>query len=481
MKCLHRNIVTVLFIILNTIAVLSYGQNKGFRDSIPELIPPFKGIFLDSTLAAANVETPEYKYTIFESDASTRLVDSIELKYRADSLMSLPISRTDSLLYASNPLVLPLVYMGKDISKIWPEEVRTSDAFCPPIKSFFCIDPTKNLSSEKMVEELRTDARRYVANNHIHLYVTTLDRLPHLSTFMSRPIQGKKIDKIDVYDDKIDLGETKIDYEQVQQIYWQRRANAMLQFSQNYVSPNWHQGGHSNLAFLSILLTEFNYDNRKNIQWDNKFEWRAGFHSVDGDTIRKISTNDDLIRYLTKFGVKAGGNWYYSVSGEVSTHLFNNYRKINSNVLKTKLFTPVRANLGIGMDYKYKKIFSLMFAPVSFKYIYVNDTVNVNPNSFGIKKGENQLKQIGSSLLTTLNYSPMMNWKINSRFRVYTNYKKVEADLEIVNNFTINRFLTARLLLNPRYDNTAILKKDEEKPTIQFKEFLSVGFSFRFF
>ena len=186
------------------------------------------------------------------------------------------------------------------------------------------------------------------------------------------------------------------------------------------------------------------------------------------------------MRYLSKFGVKAGGNWFYSVSGEFSTHLFNSYRGVNSKVLKTKLLTPVRASVGVGMDYKYKKIFSLMIAPVSFKYIYMNDTVNVNPNSFGINKGENQLKQIGSSLLAQLNYSPMMNWNITSKLSFYTDYKKMEADLEIVNNFTINRFLSARLLINPRYDNTVIMKGGE-KAQIQLKELLSVGFSYRFF
>lgn len=482
MRYLHRNIVTVLFFILNLIAVLSYGQVESYRDSVPELMPPFQGVFQDSVSVGVRTENPEHKYTIFDSDTmSVELVDSITLRHRADSLVSLPISRTDSLLYAANPLALPLVYMGKDINQIWTGEARTDDWLYPPQKSLIYVDTTKNMSSEMLVAELRTDARRYVANNHIDLYVTTLDRLPHLSTFMSRPILGKKIEKISVYDEEIDLGTTKIDYEKIRQVYWQRKANAMLQFTQNYVSSNWHQGGRSNLAFLSIFLAEFNYDNRKNIQWDNKFEWRAGFHSVDGDTLRKISTNDDLVRYLTKFGIKAGGNWYYSISGEVSTHLFDNYRKINSNELKIRLFTPVRANLGIGMDYKYKKIFSLMLAPVTFKYIYVNDTVNVNPNSFGVKKGENQLKQLGSSMLAQLNYSPMLNWNISSRFRIYTDYEKVEADWEIVNSFIINRFLSARLLVNPRYDNTVIVKKGEKKATIQLKELLSVGFSYRFF
>lgn len=498
MRYLERNISVFLFFILNIISLSAFSQNSNEAIGISELILAYDSIshdFIyqdsicqDSTrMDSLALKIPICEYIIFKPTFLGDTVITIEpvepwvLEQRLDSLVSLPISRTDSLLYGANPLLMPLVYVGKDLHQIWDGELRCREWLYPEKKSLIVIDTTQNLSAEKQVADLRTDARKHIANNAMHLYVTTMDRLPHLSTFMSRPILGKKLQKLDVHDDKIDLGVTRIDYEKVQQVYWQNKSNALIQFSQNYVSPNWHQGGQSNLAFLSTLVAEFNYDNRKNTQWDNKLEWRAGFSSVDGDTLRKVSTNDDVLRYLTKFGLKAGGNWYYSVSGEVSTHLFNNYRKINSDVLKTKLLTPVRANIGIGMDYKYKKIFSLMIAPVTFKYIYMNDTVNVDPNSLGIKKGENQLKQFGSSLLAQFNYSPALNWDITARLRVYSDYKKVESDLEVVNNFTINRFLTARLLINPRYDNTAILKEGEKKATIQLKELLSIGFSYRFF
>lgn len=485
MRFLQRYISVVLFFILSFIVTQAIGQNSITQDSIPELIPEYEHIFQDSIASVKVAEVPAYNYTIFKTtkpgDSTIVSISEAELKQILDSLISLPISRTDKLLYNSNPLVLPLVYVGKDIHQVWSGETRYDKMLYPQKKLKLLADSARNLSSEKIVADLRTDARKYIANNSMHLYVTTMDRLPHLSSFMSRPIVGKKIGKIDVHDEKIDLGTTKIDYEQIRQIYWQRKSNAMLQFTQNYVSQNWHQGGHSNLAFLSILVAEFNYDNRKKVQWDNKIEWRAGFNSLEGDTLRRISVNDDILRYLTKFGVKASGNWYYSISGEASTTLFDNYKKINSNDYKARFLTPVRANVGIGLDYKYKKIFSLMIAPVSFKYIYTNDTINVNPNAFGIPKGENQLKQFGSSLLAQLNYSPMLNWNITSRLKFYTDYKKIEADWEIVNNFTINRFLSARLMLNPRYDNTAILKGGDKKPMIQFKELLSLGFSYRFF
>jgi len=68
--------------------------------------------------------------------------------------------------------------------------------------------------------------------------------------------------------------------------------------------------------------------------------------------------------------------------------------------------------------------------------------------------------------------------QIDSRLSFYTNYEKVEIDWEIVGNFTINRFLSTRISLNPRYDNTQILAAGD-KARLQFKELLSFGFSYR--
>ena len=393
--------------------------------------------------------------------------------------MSIPLSRTDSLLYASNPLFLPLIYTGKDLKSVWDVNQNLMTLISNVNDDFHLKPRPKTTSSEYFAADLRKGARDYISNTAMHLYVTTIDRLPNLSTFMSRPIKGSRVNPLAVHEDKIDLGTKKIELSDLEYIYWTKKANALLQFSQNYVSSNWYQGGNSNFAFLSIITGETNYDNRKNIQWDNRFEWRTGLSSIVGNTKRKVMINDDILRYNTKFGLKAGGNWYYSVSGELSTQLFDSYKSITSDEFKGRLFTPVRANLGVGMDYKYKKIFSLMLAPVAFKYIYMSDTANVNPNLFGIKKGENQLKQIGSSFRAQLNIVPARNWNLDSKLTFYTDYKKVEIDWEIVNNFIINRFLTTRISINPRYDNTIILKNGE-KTKIQLKELMSIGFSYRF-
>ena len=484
MKHVSKLLFVALFLVLNFPIVQIKAQHTDPAYIKADSTLVFEILSADTAIATTAVESPKHhSYILLKpshpEDIAIHFVDSLTRKYRLDSIMSIPLSRTDSLLYASNPLFLPLIYTGKDLKSVWDVNQNLMTLISNVNDDFHQKPRPKTTSSEYFAADLRKGARDYISNTAMHLYVTTIDRLPNLSTFMSRPIKGSRVNPLAVHEDKIDLGTKKIELSDLEYIYWTKKANALLQFSQNYVSSNWYQGGNSNFAFLSIITGETNYDNRKNIQWDNRFEWRTGLSSIVGNTKRKVMINDDILRYNTKFGLKAGGNWYYSVSGELSTQLFDSYKSITSDEFKGRLFTPVRANLGVGMDYKYKKIFSLMLAPVAFKYIYMSDTANVNPNLFGIKKGENKLKQIGSSFRAQLNIVPARNWNLDSKLTFYTDYKKVEIDWEIVNNFIINRFLTTRISINPRYDNTIILKNGE-KTKIQLKELMSIGFSYRF-
>ena len=112
-------------------------------------------------------------------------------------------------------LLAQWMQLPKDALEILNEDMpwRIREWLYPEKKSLMFVDTNKKNSTEKMVADLRTDARKYIANNSMHLYVTTMDRLPHLSSFMSRPILGKKLEKLDVYDDKIVLNSTKIEYE----------------------------------------------------------------------------------------------------------------------------------------------------------------------------------------------------------------------------------------------------------------------------
>lgn len=392
--------------------------------------------------------------------------------------------KIDTLLLKANPFFIELVYMGLPFNF----DLNTQ----PDFQSLYfgnkarrisedCMTLPKVQSPEQYIEDLRRGGRNEITQKAAHLYTITFEDLPDPEGNKSHSIIEQKLEKVHFVDDDDSYltNNSKMKIKIIKPSPWTHKASALVQFSQNYVSQNWYQGGNSNLAVLGILSGHFNYDNKKSIQWENNAEWRMGFNTVTGDSLRSLSTNDDVLKINSKLGIKAGGNWFYSGSVDFSTQFFNSYKGINSPVMKASLFTPVRLNVGFGLDYKYKKLLSLMISPVAFKYIYMNDNLGIAPNLFGIKTGENTLSEVGSSLKAVLSYAPVREIQFDSKMSFYTNYEKVEIDWELVCNLTINRFMSTRISFNPRYDNT-VIEKVGEKAKLQFKQFMSVGFSHKF-
>jgi hypothetical protein len=266
-------------------------------------------------------------------------------------------------------------------------------------------------------------------------------------------------------------------------VYWSNGAQMGLHVSQHYVSPNWYRGGESHLAVIAFANGFYNYNNKKTIQWENKVDFKAGFNSSTADTVRFLQTNDDVLRLSSKFGYKAFTKFFYTGQAEITTQLFNTY-KINSYERITAALSPVRLSLSAGLDYKMNGDLSAFFSPVSYKYLYVNDTtthISVNKtiaDRLGIPKGEKSLHEVGSLVRVNYKYKISNEIQLDTRTTLYTNYKGVEFDSEIIGNFKINRFLTTRLSVNPRYDSTFKLPNNE-KAKLQFRQILSLGFTYK--
>ena len=259
---------------------------------------------------------------------------------------------------------------------------------------------------------------------------------------------------------------------------WRKEAKIMVQLTQNYVSPNWYQGGSSSFAVLSIFKGTAGYYSER-FTWENTGEWRAGGSTVSGDTLRKINTTDDLFRIYSKANYRAVTNkLYYSFSAEFETRLFNTY-KANTRNKKSAPFSPLRVNLALGLDYKPVPGLSISFSPLAYKMVHVGDTLNMKQTDYSIPVGQKTLNDLGSSLRLEYVWKPVREIALEGKFYMYTNYKRVELDLELDCDFIINRFFSARIMLHPRYDNTVIYM-DDERAKIQFRELLSIGFAHKF-
>lgn len=483
----------VLFFNISVLTVSTYAFNNSTAsenlhievDSLMEYLFRRQQILYNDTNYQQLLER-EYDqpvYLTMESEPVYQRIDFDKVLSRLPQRFLPPhVTHISHSYLRSNPLFFDLRFSGFPVEsrRFIPRTMETyffeqekkrlvPDYFSPT--PFFNLDNQIRLLRERTLRELAVESPYLIAYH--------VDNLPDVSDLMQFRIDVKPIERAVMLGTETSRNAyRRIEREKIRVSPWTKRSNAMLQFSQNFLSKNWYQGGSNNTAILGIINGRFNYDNKRNVQWENFVEWRLGFNSVEGDTLRFLNTNDDILRASSKIGLKAGGNWFYSGSVDFQTQFFNSYRGINSTAMRTTFLTPVRLNIGIGMDYKYKRLFSLMISPVSYRFIYVNDTINVNKRSFGILPGDRILSQLGSSFRAEFSYSPIRELQINSKLFFYTNYEKFEIDWEITGNFMFNRFLSTRLSLNPRFDNTMI-RATGERAKIQYKQLLTVGLSYR--
>ena len=258
---------------------------------------------------------------------------------------------------------------------------------------------------------------------------------------------------------------------------WRKEATIMLQITQNYVTDNWYQGGSSSFAGLGIAKGQIGYYTDR-FTWENTGEWRVGASTVSADSLHKVNTTDDMLRLYSKANLKIIPKLFASVSLEFETRLFPTY-KSNSNELKSGPFSPIRYNMGLGMDYKPIKGLSISFSPLSYKMVYIMDTTRVIESEYGLSDGQSIQHNVGSSVRLEYLWKPVREVELETKFYLYTNYHQVELDLEVNCDFIINRFLSARVMLHPRFDSSVIMKGDTHAK-IQFRELISVGFAHKF-
>ena len=351
-----------------------------------------------------------------------------------------------------HPLCMPLMYVPAEFPAL--------------------MDTTKeDVGSIAMI---RHNARRYITQNHADMYVSMSnpDRLKQVAMGQGRV---RKALVNDVEADRLDRERALRNMSSP----WRYELNTSLQITQNFATNNWYQGASNSFSMLASAKGYIRYKH-ENILWENNGEWRAGVSTVSGDSLRKVKNTDDVFRINSKFGYQVHEHWYVSAIGEFRTNLWNNWRA-NTKELSTSFLTPIRFTLGVGADYKPIKGLSVNIAPATYKLVYAmkaeSDMVNVT--DYGIEEGKNLLHELGSSVRVDWRWRPVREIIVDANFYFFTNYKRVETELELDVDFIINRYLSAKVMIHPRYDSTVELAEGQ-KNKLQFKELISIGFSHTF-
>lgn len=316
--------------------------------------------------------------------------------------------------------------------------------------------------------------------------------------------------------------------------FWTIKGNGGLQFTQNYFSKNWFQGGEKNYSMLGMLTLDANYDNKQRVQWDNKLEAQLGFQTTESSE-PKFRPTSNLLRLTSKLGIKAVGHWNYAAQLQLQSQPYISYNGSSKDIVGDFL-SPLYVRSSIGMDYKIKKKRfegSLYLSPLSYVITYVKrdklvrryginnieyTDVNFDPeagrwtvggggdrgwvennlNTYGsIKdplskvKEHNSKHEWGPNINFTFTYKIWKNISWTSRSYYFSNFHLIRFECENRFNFIVNKYISAQFFFYPRYEDPkkynvhrgedGFLTEDSARDTYwMFKEFLSLGLSYDF-
>ena len=260
--------------------------------------------------------------------------------------------------------------------------------------------------------------------------------------------------------------------------FWSTKGVVDSKMTESYLSPNWYQGGKSNVNILSSLTFDANYNDKKKDSFDNRLEAKVGFYKNTG---ADIQSNTDLLRVTSKLSLKAIKAWNYTAQFQAYTQMMQNFD--GNNKLKSRFLAPGYGSLSLGMDWK-KKLkkgdISVFIGPLTYncRYVSVADLrKNFIPNFQ--EGGGPYYNDFGTKVETNFSWQLSKNISYRTRVFFYTPYKYVQGDWENTFNFQVGKYLSTTLFIHPRLD-TSVKYKDEwgKWNTVQMKEYLMFGFNY---
>ena len=267
--------------------------------------------------------------------------------------------------------------------------------------------------------------------------------------------------------------------------YWFPGLESNIQFSQTYISPNWHKGGNSALALHSKQLLRLSYEKDK-VNWLNELEWRLGLNAEIRDSLQGYNVSDDLLRLRSNLGIKAFKGWYYSLDVEARTQAFEQ-RSEDKTVVYSAFASPLTLTAGLGMkwvvDNKSKTYYGRRFrldlniAPLAYDFKW-SARKDIDMTRHGFEEGKNIYSAIGSMLRANMIWDFTDTFAWESRLYYNTSYKRIETEFENSLVFAFSRYISTRVNVLLRYDD-AVPLTPENRSRLQIYEMLTIGFDLK--
>ena len=423
-------------------------------------------------------------FSIKDED-STMLSKSVVWRYSVDSIADIYGKKMEELVHQRNKAIRQNTYKR-------PLDVYALRMSLPP--TFYSSSVLQQFSAE--TPDIRTDrslVRMYLVNdalasmyvNRPEIVVQTDSQVEQAGTLRddvhgSLTTDTKLSDKVVTVDLGAEMNEGVVLVTRKPN-FWKFSGSGSLQFTQNYFSENWYQGGENNYAFLGLLTLNANYDNKQNVQWENRLEARLGFQTTsESETRRSMKPTDNLLRLTTKLGYKAYKTLFYTMQVQAYTQIVPLYES-NSDVIRTNFLSPLNLTVSVGLDYKFQTNNNnfrgnVYLAPCAYNMRYVS---NIDlATKHGIEAGHHAYHNFGPSITVNAYWQILKNLSWNARMYWISNFTYTNIEWENTFNFTINKYLSAKLFVYPKFDDSSARYKSEGGSFFMMKEWLSLGFNY---
>ncbi len=419
--------------------------------------------------------------------------DSLKL-YFTDTL-DIPFTRIsktgigDSLKYAVNVLVEEI---RKDSMLVWMMNLANDST------NVWINKKGKSFSRFWLKNEVMDSIGLWIENIGRKGIKLTLDD----GVYFKKLSRNKNIDNFKFEEEKPDADLRKITPVVVKPVYWKFDAETGVNITQGYLS-NWVKGGESSISALGDFTSSANYTKNRT-KWENNFRMKYGLMKTGEKGLRK---NDDLWEINTKFGQKAVGklgrkmmekygkeslkNWYYSFLVSLKSQISAGYNYPNDSVVVSSFMSPGHLFFALGLDYKPGKTTSILISPITSKFTIVRDTNIIDQTKYGLDPDRKIKSEMGGYVKAKFMFKFNDDISLDNKITLFTNYlenpQNIDIDWEVTLKMRINYNINANISTHLIYDDDikVPLFNDEgtkigSGPRIQFKELISIGFTYKF-
>lgn len=516
----------ILFSILTSLTSLANAQegtvitgtnvNQTAQRNVPDTIPMIniEDPDLDNIIslrAQFEKQNQSYSAPAKPTENLLRFLKKDEVEISDEAMYWARLVRDASTIFDNNltfrdtvivsPLFLPIVCKGELLPKdltFYKENFWDKNEQLP-----LPFTPDTLFKEEELKKDIEDKAYKYVQSNYPDYFRYSKRDLPQDKVIA-------KVIKKTHYEPELIKIESEADFSDVdtpvkfipERRYWTSNFESTMQFSQNYISPNWNAGGDPNFNMNTRQYFKYDY-NKEKVQVTNELEFKLNMNTLPDktDSIHSYKINDQILRLHSLFGYKAFNKWYYTVDISFNTQVVTNYAQ-NSNTKLSAFLAPMTFNTGIGMKYQLEKAvtkvrhrnvkLNVNVAPFSYNYMYSREKgVDMDLKRHGFKekdnaselpddvnKYRNSQSQIGSKIESNMTFNINRNVSWTSRFYYFTDYHRITGEFENTFNLQISRFFSTRINLHIRYDD-GVAKNEDFNSYLQINELLSFGFNYK--